>query len=276
MVKVSFGWPYWPSLKWELATHSSILAWKIPWTEESWGLQSVGLQRVGHDWLSDWAFPLIISPLLGWKLFMIWTMWIDCTFCSQRFLSSLSWLWLTVGTISSQVALVVKNLPANARDIRDTFDPWVKKILWRRKWQPTPVFLPGESHGQRSLVSYIQSIVLHRVRHDWSDLAWHGMWAQYIFISYWFGAWPYDFGQYNMSGYNCQFQTKDLKRHHMFPHTPLELLTYAMRRTWLRYLFLLHPRSRDEDRSRLEPNLTSRVQASLGEPSWASQTVAIP
>ena len=31
------------------------------------------------------------------------------------------------------------------------FDPWVRKIPWRRKWQPTPVFLPGESHGQRSL-----------------------------------------------------------------------------------------------------------------------------
>ena len=35
-----------------------------------------------------------------------------------------------------------------------TFDPWVRKIPWRRKWQPTPVFLPGESHGQRSLVGY--------------------------------------------------------------------------------------------------------------------------
>ena len=34
------------------------------------------------------------------------------------------------------------------------FDPWVGKIPWRRKWQPTPVFLPGESHGQRSLVGY--------------------------------------------------------------------------------------------------------------------------
>ena len=32
------------------------------------------------------------------------------------------------------------------------FDPSIGKILWRRKWQPTPVFLPGESHGQRSLV----------------------------------------------------------------------------------------------------------------------------
>ena len=31
------------------------------------------------------------------------------------------------------------------------FDPWVKKIPWRREWQPTPIFLPGEFHGQRSL-----------------------------------------------------------------------------------------------------------------------------
>ena len=34
------------------------------------------------------------------------------------------------------------------------FDPWVGKIPWRRKWQPTPVFLPEESHGWRSLVGY--------------------------------------------------------------------------------------------------------------------------
>ena len=37
-------------LKQEMATHSSILAWRIPWTEESDGLQSVGSQRVGHGW----------------------------------------------------------------------------------------------------------------------------------------------------------------------------------------------------------------------------------
>ena len=34
------------------------------------------------------------------------------------------------------------------------FHPWVGKILWRRGWLPTPVFLPGECHGQRSLASY--------------------------------------------------------------------------------------------------------------------------
>ena len=37
---------------------------------------------------------------------------------------------------------------------RPRFDPWVGKIPWRRKWQPTPVFLPGEFHGQKSLVGY--------------------------------------------------------------------------------------------------------------------------
>ena len=37
---------------------------------------------------------------------------------------------------------------------RHGFDPWVGKIPWRRKWQPTPVFLPGESHGRRGLAGY--------------------------------------------------------------------------------------------------------------------------
>ena len=40
------------------------------------------------------------------------------------------------------------------RHKRRGFDPWVGKILWRRKWQSTPVFLSGEFHGQRSLVGY--------------------------------------------------------------------------------------------------------------------------
>ena len=37
---------------------------------------------------------------------------------------------------------------------RSRFDPWVRKIPWRRKWQPTPVFLPGKFHGQRSPAGY--------------------------------------------------------------------------------------------------------------------------
>ena len=39
---------------------------------------------------------------------------------------------------------MVKNLPANAGDMG--FNPWVRKIRWRRKWQPIPVFLPGKQH----------------------------------------------------------------------------------------------------------------------------------
>ena len=54
-----------------------------------------------------------------------------------------------------QVAPVVKNLLANAGEVkRCSFSPWVGKIPWRRGWQSTPVFLPGEPHGLRSLVGY--------------------------------------------------------------------------------------------------------------------------
>ena len=49
---------------------------------------------------------------------------------------------------------------------RPGFNPWVGKIPWRRKWQPTPVFLPGESHGQRSPVGY--NPWGRRVGHDWA------------------------------------------------------------------------------------------------------------
>ena len=47
---------------------------------------------------------------------------------------------------------VLKNPPANAGEVK--FDPWIGMFPWRRKWQPTPVFLPGKSHKQRSLVGY--------------------------------------------------------------------------------------------------------------------------
>ena len=80
-----------------MTTHSSTLAWKIPWTEEPGGLQSMGSRRVGHNWVTSLS------------LF--------------------------------------------------TF------MHWRRKWQPTPVLLPGESHGQRSLVGYSPKGC--RVGHCW-------------------------------------------------------------------------------------------------------------
>ena len=54
-----------------------------------------------------------------------------------------------------QVVLVVENPPTNERDVRDMSSvPALGRFPWRRGWQPTLVFLPGESHGQRSLVGY--------------------------------------------------------------------------------------------------------------------------
>ena len=86
----------------EMATHSSTLAWKTPWTEEPGRLQSMGSLRVGHDW----ATSLSLFPPMHWK----------------------------------------------------------------RKWQPPPVFLPGESQGRGSLVGCLP-LGSHRVGHDWSDLS---------------------------------------------------------------------------------------------------------
>ena len=79
-----------------MATHSSTLVWKIPWTEESGRLQSMGSQRVRRDWET-----------------------------------SLSLL---------------------------TF------MHWRRKWQPTPVFLPGESQGRGSLLGCRLWVAQNRTR----------------------------------------------------------------------------------------------------------------
>ena len=83
-------------------------------------------------------------------------------------------VWFMVWTLLIKMAThlgflggsVVKNLPANTGFRRCGFNPRVGKILWRRKWQATPVFLPGKFHEQRSLVDY-GSWGGQRVRLDW-------------------------------------------------------------------------------------------------------------
>ena len=61
--------------------------------------------------------------------------------------------WDAVWEASLHVALVVKNQPANAGDISG-FSTWAGKITWKRAWQPSPLLLPGESHGQGNLAGY--------------------------------------------------------------------------------------------------------------------------
>ena len=73
-----------------------------------------------------------------------WTQLSDFDFTSLR-----TYIW------APQIVLVVKSPVQETYHIQAfRLDPWVGKIPWRRAWPPTPVFLPGESHGQRSLEGY--------------------------------------------------------------------------------------------------------------------------
>ena len=57
-------------------------------------------------------------------------------------------------TVSECLSVIRWQWDGEGEKYRPGFDPGVGKILWRRAWQPTPVFLLGESHGQRSLAGY--------------------------------------------------------------------------------------------------------------------------
>ena len=77
-------------------------------------------------------------------------------------------------TNASLVAQAVKCLPIIRRP---RFNPWVRKISWRRKWQPTPVFLPGKSQGWRNLVG---SMGLQRAGYDWvTSLSFLSFWPMF-------------------------------------------------------------------------------------------------
>ena len=57
--------------------------------------------------------------------------------------------------MNSREAFLVAQMVNNLPKMPDPgFDLWVRKNPWKRKWKPTPLFLPGKSHGQRSLMAY--------------------------------------------------------------------------------------------------------------------------
>ena len=111
----------------EMATHSSILGWRIPWMEEPGGLHTMGSQRVRHNWATSLSLSFT---------------WSGYYRALNHFTS------FPGGTSGKEPSCQCR------RHKRRGFNPWVAKIPWRRAWQPTPVFFPGESHGQRSLVGY--------------------------------------------------------------------------------------------------------------------------
>ena len=122
----SLGWE--DPMEKEMATHCITLAWKIPWMEEPGRLQSMGLQRVGHDWATSltqnnyngnikYYWSQIITNLIiifkVWNILRIRKMW---NTNEQMLLKNDV---NRLGEWASQVVLVVKSLPANAGDIRD-------------------------------------------------------------------------------------------------------------------------------------------------------------
>ena len=84
------------------------------------------------------ATLISISKLENWIMFPSWI-----SYCETTQIYLLLWL---------PKCLRGKEFACHCR--RRRFDPWIRKIPWRRKWEPAPVFLPGKSHGQRSLMGY--------------------------------------------------------------------------------------------------------------------------
>ena len=149
-----------------MAPHSSTLAWKIPWMEEPGGLQSMRSLRVGHDWVTSVSLscigegngnPLQCSCLENPRDGRAWWAAIYGVAQSQ---TRLKWLRSSSSRSSSRRGLSFPGVVSDEeptcqsrRHKRCGFNPWFGKIPWRREWQPTLVFLHGESQGQRSLKS---------------------------------------------------------------------------------------------------------------------------
>ena len=161
-----------------MATHSSILAWRIPWTEELGGLQSMGLLRVGQDW-SDWAHTHTVlllyfqSTYLFISVFHFLLGFPDSSVGKESACNAGDPGWISGSERSpgegidyplqyswaSLVAQLGKNLPT----MRET---WVWSLGWedpleKVKTIPTPIFWPGEFHGLYSTWG------CKRVGHSW-------------------------------------------------------------------------------------------------------------
>ena len=116
-----------------------------------------------------WANGQYLGPA---HLFAVFRTYIIFTFWKMRmrFACLLSFPCPYTVPGASQVALVVKNLPANAGDMRRGFNPWVRKIPWRRKWATHSSILAWRIPWTEE-PGGLQSIGSQRVGQDWIDLA---------------------------------------------------------------------------------------------------------
>ena len=125
----------WSTLKKAMAPHSNTLAWKILWRKEPDRLQSMGSLRVGYDWTTS----LSVFTFTHWR-----RKWNPLQYsCLENPRDRGAWWAAIYGATQSRTWL--KWLSSSSSS--STF-------LWRRQWHPTPVLLPGKSHGWRSHVGY--------------------------------------------------------------------------------------------------------------------------
>ena len=89
-----------------MATHSSILAWRIPWAEEPGGLQSMGLQRVGHDWATNNTYTVDLQRCVS---FRCTAKWISCVCISSVQSLSRVRLFATPWISGHQASLSITN-----------------------------------------------------------------------------------------------------------------------------------------------------------------------
>ena len=118
--------------KWKVKVKSLSRVWLLatPWTAANQAPWSMGFSRQ-ECWNG--------LPLLG-RVKNIWEKKSSWSSKTRNLNFSVA------GNYLYSICIVLNIVPG--------FNPWVRKILWRRKWQPTPVLLPGKFHGQRSLVGY--------------------------------------------------------------------------------------------------------------------------
>ena len=164
----------------EMATQSSILAGRIPWTEESGGLQSIGFPRAGHD-LPTKPPPYIYTIYIYLHQYMYIYIYVSMSKIHHSYIKIAQNLWesnktcwlifsspmfleLRFNTWSKPVWLDCEE--SSEEDTCDTSFPGgsvvkymrvrslVRKIPGRRKRQPIPVFLLGKSHRKRTLAGY--------------------------------------------------------------------------------------------------------------------------
>ena len=131
----TLGWE--DLLEKKMATHSSILAWKIPWTEEPvgyspWGHKELDMTERLHFKLWDWPIPRKIR----------------CMTAIHLIRKGISYV------LSHGLPRWCSGKESACQCKRCRFDPWIRKIPWSRKWQLALVFLSGKFHGQKSLASY--------------------------------------------------------------------------------------------------------------------------